>query len=397
MEKRIILIALGVLFVLSACKKDKIAGTSSTDLLVKQFSEAPILDGTVDNMWNDCQTLENSVEVPNLAARGTYLNSDGKGIEETLGLFAPYSGEKYDFKMRAGYTSTDIYFLLEWGDEKDSKDRMSWYFDSADSLWKQEHKYANNANDKYYEDKFAILFPIGTVSGFDASTCYATCHQGLTIVNAKDKHTRHFLNVQGQKVDMWHWKRDRSSYAGQIDDQVMVYADPNLQSAANGRKSDAGDAGFAKNSQTLNNGKKDVSVPLYIIPDKTDYYWITKDDIDNGSAKKITAVDSLGVLTLSDNSTVDPTLGDYEQATGAKRIPSITTKAFTGSRADISIKAVYTGTGWVCEFSRKLDTGHDDDVVFDVTKEYPFGLAIFNNAAIAHGIKPNLLLKFEQD
>ncbi len=59
-------------------------------------------------------------------------------------------------------------------------------------------------------------------------------------------------------------------------------------------------------------------------------------------------------------------------------------------------KAVYTGTGWVAEITRKLNTGNADDVVFNISEELPFGFAIFNNAAIAHGIKPGLTIKFEQ-
>jgi hypothetical protein len=43
-----------------------------------------------------------------------------------------------------------------------------------------------------------------------------------------------------------------------------------------------------------------------------------------------------------------------------------------------------------------MNTNDSDDVVFNASEEFPFGLAIFNNAAIAHAIKPNLVLKFEQ-
>jgi len=77
-------------------------------------------------------------------------------------------------------------------------------------------------------------------------------------------------------------------------------------------------------------------------------------------------------------------------------MPSITTTAFVGSRGDITCGQTYTGNGWILEFKRKLDTGHSDDVAFDTTQEYPFGLGIFDNAAIAHAIKPFLNLKFEQ-
>lgn len=374
-----------------------LAPESNTELLVAKLPSAPILDGDVDDIWNIAQKLVSTAEVPNLAARGTWLNPDGQGFEETLGLFEPYSGEKYDFTMRSGYFEDRIYFLIEWDDDADSKDRQSWYFDPSDKKWKGEHKYANKDDDKFYEDKFAILFPIGEVEGFASSTCYATCHQNLTLVKDMDKHTRHYLTVDGQKIDMWHWKRVRGTYADQVDDQMMIYDDPSKQSGANGRHGDStGDAGYSSNSQTLNNGVDDVNVPKYIIPDATDYYWISQDDIDDGTAKMVTAVDVDGILTF-DGGTIDPNgIDSYAQGTGDKRFPSVTTKAFTLGRADIDIKAVHTGTGWICEVTRKLDTGDADDIKFNTSEEVPFGFAIFNNAAIAHAIKPGLLLKFEQ-
>ncbi len=396
----LIFAVVGSLSTLNSCKDDDDdstidPGESSSELLVKKFSEAPILDGDVDDMWGTAQKLVGTTEVPALAARGTHLNGDGEGTEETLGLFDPYAGETYDFTMRAGYAGTDIYFLLEWDDDEDSKDRQSWYFDANDKLWKGEHKYANTNDDKFYEDKFAILFPIGDVTGFNASTCYATCHQNLSLEQPKDKHTRHYLTVDGEKIDMWHWKRVRGTYAGQVDDQMMNYAEA-TGSSANGRHGDGtGEAGYAGNSQTLNNGIDDVSVPLYIIPNATGYYWISIDEINDGTAKLVTAVDADGILTY-DGGTIDPADGGYEQGVGTKRFPSVTTKAFTLGRADINISAKHTGSGWICEFTRKLDTNDADDIVFDVAEEIAFGLAIFNNAAIAHAIKPNLNMKFEQ-
>jgi hypothetical protein len=391
-----------LLFTFTSCSDDDEGTpdnneTSTTELLVESFSSAPSIDGTIDAMWGEAQKLVGTTSVPNLGPRNTYLNSDGEGTEETLGLFDPYTGEKYDFTLRAGYYSSDIFFLLEWDDAADSKDRESWYFDNTAKLWKTEHKYANNANDKFYEDKFSFLFPIGDVTGFEASTCYATCHTATSISNAKDKHTRHYTTVAGEKIDMWHWKRVRGSFLGQVDDQKMVYADDALGSAANGRKGDAtGDAGYSNNKQTLTitGTSTDVSVPLYVIPNQTGYYWISQDDIDNNAAKMVTAVDENGVLTYSGGA-IDPATGGYEQGIGTKRFPSVTTKPFTLSRGDITIQAMHNGTGWVAEFTRKLNTNDEDDVIFDITKEIPFGLAIFNNAAIAHAIKPGLVMKFE--
>ncbi|NNJ54506.1 MAG: hypothetical protein HKP14_00155 [Bacteroidia bacterium] len=396
----VLLLLAGLMIFQVSCKDDEAedpvvdAGTSTTELLVAKFTAAPALDAEIDDMWASAQTLTGTAEVPDLAARGTFLNSDGAGVEETLGLFEPYAGESYDYTLRSGYFGDDIYFLMEWDDMDDSKDRESWYFDATDKLWKQQHKYANDANDKYYEDKFAFLFPINAVSGFSASTCYATCHQNLTIAKDKDKNVRHYTKNDGEKIDMWHWKRVRGAFIGQVDDQKMVYADPADQSSANGRKGDeAGTAGYANNKQTLNNGTDDVSVPKYIIPGKTNYYWITSDDVTDGTAKEITAVDGNGVLTYS-GGTVDPATGGFEDGTGNMRLPSVVISEFTGARGDISIQARYTGTGWVTEFTRKMNTGDPDDVVFDVNTDLDFGLAIFNNAAIAHGIKPNLKMTY---
>ena len=385
--------------IFSSCTEDvPDAGSSTTDLIVKKFDVAPLMDGTVEDMWGTAQKLVGTTSVPNLGARGTYLNSDGEGTEEDLGLFDPYAGEEYEFTMRAGYSGADIYFLLEWEDEADSKDRQSWYFDADAKLWKGEHKYANYLDDKFYEDKFAFLFPIGEVAGFSSSTCFATCHTATSISNPKDKHTRHYLNNEGEKVDMWHWKRVRGTYLGQVDDQKMLYADASNGSAANGRTGDAtGAGGYATNGQTLTitGTAVEADVPLYVIPNQTDYYWISQDDIDNGTAKMITAVDENGILSY-EGGTINPADGGYEQGSGNKRFPSVTTMPFTLGRGDITISANHTGTGWICEFTRKMNTGDEDDVVFDVTQDLPFGFAIFHNAAMSHGIKSGLTLKFEE-
>lgn len=129
--------------IFTSCKDDVLdAGESTTVLLVAEFTEAPVLDAEIEDMWGTAQRLVGATTVPDLGARGTYLNDGGEGIEEDLGLFDPYSGESYDFTMRAGYYDTDIYFLLEWADAVDSKDRQSWYFDADTKLWKGENKYA---------------------------------------------------------------------------------------------------------------------------------------------------------------------------------------------------------------------------------------------------------------
>ena len=379
-----------------------LAASSSSELLVAKFATAPAFDGAIDDMWNIAQKLESAAIVPTgLGSRNTYFNVDD-GTEEALDIFEAYEGESNAFTMRSGYVGSDIYFLIEWEDDMDSKDRQSWYFDPSDKLWKGEHKYANATDDKFYEDKFAFLFPIGTVDNFSASTCYATCHDSNgEIANAKDKHTRHYLTTVDQKIDMWHWKRVRGTHNDRVDDQRITYIAPPYTSASNGRGGDPGvdgdgtQSGYSDNKQTLFNGVADVSVPLYVIPGGTDYFWIPEAQL-GVEAMLVTAVDENGVLTYN-GGTIDPT-GDtgYDQGTGNKRFPSILTRDFLGARGDVEVKAMHNGTGWVCEVKRKLNTGDVDDVVFDPTAELDFGFAIFDNSAIAHAIKPGLKMIFEQ-
>ena len=80
-------------------------------------------------------------------------------------------------------------------------------------------------------------------------------------------------------------------------------------------------------------------------------------------------------------------------------MPSVCDVApFVGDRGDIEAKATYTGNGWILEFSRSLTTASgvagNTDVQFDITSEYVFGIAIFQNAAIAHAINSKFTLKF---
>jgi hypothetical protein len=67
-------------------------------------------------------------------------------------------------------------------------------------------------------------------------------------------------------------------------------------------------------------------------------------------------------------------------------------------RADIDCVTTYTGTGYIVEYKRKLKTGDvlKQDIDFSSLNDQPFGIAIFNSSNYQHGIKPNLLLKFQK-
>lgn len=385
------LLAFAALFLLAinyGCNDDDSQpdpGTSTTDLLSLKVSSGPVIDGEIDASWNNCQTLTGTAIVPNLPD------------------FAFFEGETYDFKIRSQYDASNLYLLIQYDDPKDSKDRQSWYFDSATKLWKQHNKFPTNAGDKYYEDKFAFLWPTETSESaeWNNATCYASCHSVNQSLGYSTT-TKHYANA-GQVIDMWHWKRVRTEPFNMVDDQKIVpIADLNnptaTEKADGGRGSDDKSAGgYSDNKQTLNNGVADVSVPKYVIPNKTNYAWISQGEIETGEAKLITGVDVNGILTYA-GGTINPADGGYEAGTGAKRFPSVTLSgAFVGSRGDVQSYAKHTGSEWVIEVKRALSTSDaTNDIQFDPTKTTMFGFAIFENAAIGHGVKPNLILKFKQ-
>lgn len=363
---------------------------NNTDLVSVKVSAAPTIDGTIDALWANSPKLQFSTAVP----------------EVTGDVFRGYTGNIIpSVTLRSAYDAANIYFLLEWTDPTQSLSRQPWYFDPATKLWAQEKGSPTFGptgaitRPAFYEDKVGFLWNINnSVSGWNSATCYKSCHTGLP---AADGSSRHFTNYASEKIDMWHWKSVRGGVNGafQFEDQHQNNTYPN------GRKGDPGDDVYTNNVQNLvitgSSPAITVPVPKYVIPAKSNYGWILLSEITAGTAKTVTAVSATGVLTLSDATTIDPNVGtDFQRVgagLGAKAIPGLTINAYTGSRADISCKAVYTGSGWILEFKRALKTA---DAVYDVDfsslADQYFGIGIFENAQIAHSIKPNLVLKFKK-
>jgi hypothetical protein len=364
---------------------------SETDLVSMPVSTPPTIDGAVDPLWEEAPILEFSTAVP----------------EVTGDVFRGYTGNVIpSVKLRSVYDNEYIYFLAEWVDPTESLARSPWYYNPTTKKWAQEKgtfdfdpaTNGGSTRPPFYEDKISMLWNINSsVVDWNSGTCYKSCHTGLP---SADGSSRHFTNFGTEKIDMWHWKSVRGGVnAGyQIHDQFQDNTYPN------GRKGDVGGTDvYQNNTQSLNNGVANVNVPKYIIPDRTNYYWILDSEISAGTAKQVTAVDQEGVLTLSDASTIDPRVGtDYQRigsGVGPKAVAGVTLKdaGYGGGQADISCKAVWSESKWTMEFKRKLSTG---DAVYDVDfsnlEDQHFGFAVFENSQIAHSIKAGLLLKFKE-
>lgn len=375
---------------------------SSTELLVKKFSTAPQFDGGIDEVWSEARPLKSTASVTVAGDRIITLNgsSNGDVSLEPTDLFDPFTGEGYQYSLRGGHDGEYLYLLFEWDDETDSGDRQSWYFDQVASKWKQENKYANHKNDKFYEDKFGMMFPIGTPEGFATGTCTVTCHGGLADPQPGEKVTRHYMKNEGELTDFWHWKRDRHALAEACDDGFVQWEEDEGMASANGRKNDS-DVSPYSTGMKFTDETTEMSGPKYVIPGRENYYWITEDEIKDGIAKPVTAVALNGVLTYDDNGskTIDPNDDPaYSQGFGNKRMPSVIINKGGGPsdpRGEVQIKSTHTGSGWVLEIRRKLNTGDPKDAEFVIGESMSFGLAIFNNAAIGHGMSNFLTMKIE--
>ena len=393
------LVAFKVLFDMYGCTHDDVAldeyipktTVNETELISIKTTTAPSIDGEIDASWEKADALTGKAVVPSL------------GPEKNKENFNGYHGRSFKFSIKSQYDNESIYMLIRWDDNSESLDRETWYFDPSTKRWAQENRYplfnTNNVmtRDGFYEDKFAFLWNVNnSVPDWSSKTCFASCHTGI---GQTAGYARHYTNGPNERIDMWHWKRVREGFFGTFDDQYQDNTQPN------GRKSDpkVTGTGYFDNKQTLTitGTSTTVSVPKYVIPDRTYYYWITQDEINNNTAKTITSVDANGVLYYSGGS-IDPNTENQFQRdgirVGPKGIPSIYNSKVQGNEGDITAKFKHTGSEWILELQRKLKTADTEnvDVDFSSLQDQYFGIGIFENAAIAHAIKNNLVLKFKK-
>jgi len=431
----IILMVSSTILLLYCTRKDQVvlsSSSSSSTLLSYKTSTPPTIDGTIDAIWSNAQTLSITPTVP----------------DPGNNLFTGYNGEQYPATLRSMYDGENIYFLLEYADNTQSVNVAAWYFNPDTKLWAQEptsRTYDVNGvltRQGHGEDKFAMLWNIDfSTPKFISQTCYASCHVftpytdfsvSPPVSQSNAGSGNHYTNGASEKIDMWWGHLSRDLLFNQMDDNYQDWAGgPQVTNlvggSGNGRHVDgivvsgastkwpftpsytttpAQGASNNRQSLKLDGTGTAVNVPMWIIPGATNYYYIlAKDTLPGGKAVKITGVSSSGVLTYN-GGTIDPATGtDYQRTgdpvnggDGAKCIPSYIASPLIGGRADITCAAVYTGTGWVIEYKRKLKT--DDvlkqDVDFSSLQDQQFGVAIWNQSNNQHGIQPNLLLKFQQ-
>ena len=444
-------------YAVSCTKNDQViipdSGSNSTTLESIKVTTAPVIDGTIDAAWASATAISFTPTVP----------------DPGNGLFTGYNGEQYPATLKSMYDANNIYFLLEVQDATQSVIVAPWYFNPSLNVtgktgWAKEPSSKTldvngvMTRDGFGEDKFAMLWNIdNSTPKFATQTCYASCHvftpfldysavlnptptATAPVMNANANNGNHYTNGQNEKIDMW-WGRlgfiSKDASLNQMDDNYQDWAGGPAYSGLvggnlNGRHVDGiymdgtfsttwpykpnytatpanqGEFGNTQNLKLDGTGAS-VAVPLWVIPNTagTSGFLLAADTLSGGKAKKVTKVSSAGVLTLADNTTIDPTVGTDYQRTGdavtgptAKNfIPAYIGLPLIGGRADINCAAVYTaGKGWTIEYKRALKTSDalKQDIDFSSLQDQVFGVAFWNKSNNQHGIQPNLTLTFKK-
>ena len=253
-----------------------------------------------------------------------------------------FAGEKGLVASRTLYTDDKLYFLFKWKDPTRSVIKQSWKFDGR----KWYHLKGN-------EDRIALLFEITRINKFATRGCAIACHSPADVPN---KGWKFASRTPAEKGDLWHWKAARSAPYNYADEAWLTVAgNPSGSYRETGRRKDAGSGGDVKNQTD------DKSKPLYM-----------QDPAITPSVPGFLLFEEAIKIT------------DYSIFKADDMIPFRLPKKPSGSRFDVRAVSRYSDGGWVVMLYRKLDTGHEDDVIFNPLKKYSFALAVFDNSGDDH-------------
>ena len=439
----VLAIMFGLTFGLYNCTRHdqvlNLAPTDGTSLLSVKTATAPTF-ATGNSAWSGADSKLWSA-APVLSVTATVPDVEGSGTS-----FAGYIGNSVGVTMQSLYDANNIYFLIQWKEAQPNLESSPWYYNAAKKAWAQGGAavtYDVNgelALQSFVSDQFTMLFNINnSCADFKAQSCYGVCHQGVTtmvldtttgIISSQTTNVMH-TNAPNEKLDCWRARMYQVVNAGQAIDYYIdnnggvptanaVHADQTVSNGAYppvyASNVATNGTGGPSNKQTLTvtGTSKHVSVPMWAKPSGAHYTNASLVVSDTtGAALKVIAVDSNGVLTLSNNSVIDPNVGTTYQKVGTgignndqtTWIPGKIVAPFTGGAGDVSANAYWTGTGWQLMLKRALKTADvlEQDVDFSPLTDQQFGIGVMfqpigsvNAADNQHAIVPGLTLKFKK-
>ncbi len=362
---------------------------------------APTVDGIIDAVWNIA--TETTVQLGE-----TYDVHNPASIMDCAGCHSFNSS--YTVKLKSVYTSSRIYMLAVWPDSTASFTRGgSWSF--ATNSW-------TKPNGTQSEDRVSLIFPIGQIRGnpYNTGGCMSKCHTYWPDTLDPHHSTHGIVDdawLDSGRADIWHSKAARGgaytsasgtnlvidplthqvtggtfSMTGFIDDKyVDVWAPDSVNGEDGGRYGDAGTSCYSHNRIS------DKSRPKYMEKNPADYadaMFLTQEEITGGQCvgNATTGVsDSLAAIYWPNYAALNAI------------VPERILRAPAGSRGDIDFGAVWNNNMWTAEFSRLLQTGHDDDIQFTESQFYLFNVAAFENSrhGYEHRTSRTDTLKFDQN
>jgi len=340
----------------SSCER-----VSYTALKSIRTDSTPNLDGKADdNIWKCAPSLEVSVN-----ANLVYIPENAPSEPSYPGL------QQTTVQIKSAYDTENIYFIVTWQDPTKSLERYPWQ-KQDDGSWKQlENRDSSGHENTYYEDKFAMQWNVNSPT-FANNACYASCHAPQDNAHPSKKY-----NPSGEITDMWHWKSVRTEPNGQLDDKYVSYIDSGECKGENCRIGDTKESGGYKD----NNFKKFAEACLADsdgskqIPCFMDEKLPSQGSDTNFWIKDINKIEFVDTFNPKD------------------QVAAMVTSAFVGSRGDVDTKAAYKNGVWTLEIKRALETlTPQHDVQFnDLSKKYPFGVAVFDNTQINHAAHGGVL------
>ena len=342
---------------------------------------SPTVDGIVDDIWNNAPELT-------VALGETYDNSNPASITDCAGCHS-YNSD-IAVKLKAVYTAEKLYVLATWSDPTASFTRDgSWSF--ANGSWEK-------PNPEQSEDRISFFWPMGEIKGtYNTGGCMAKCHMYYPTDTDPHVSTHDIVDdawLESGRADMWHSKAARGaaylstsgtdlvinpvthevtggtlSMIGFADDKYAdVWAPDSINGEDGGRYGDAGSGGYSHNRI----GNK--SRPKYMEKSPIDYgdaMTLTQDEINAGES----VGDGTTGVSDADAATYWAAYGNFNAI-----VPERILSQANGSRGDLAFGAVWNNGTWFAEIARDLNTGNDDDIQFNTSEEYTFGVAEFDNS-----------------
>ena len=347
------MLVLATMFVAAMSHTPSAAGDSGTRSRISTLASAlvaasPVMDGQgTDAVWNQATEIVITVS----------------GGANTVG--------NVDVHLKSVYFGGRVYFLAQWADSDDSKNRFPWAFNAAASKWEQRGDLNSGQENAYFEDQLMMMWDIGgSVTGFggpNGNGPSVTDHSGS-----------YYTNGPTEMADIWQWKRVGTGSVNQIDDQYLNESNGAMWPEG-GRHNDPGSSGgYSHSNQTLtyeDNAALQAFVPKAWVPAASgdDICWIKTSDL---------GVRAYNITKVWTNGTMQDEQGAYILNTTAQ-IPGILVAPIVGDRGNVTANARWSGGSWTLEFARDLVTGSQYDVQFNDTSPsaiYDFGLSTYNNS-----------------